>query len=345
MKEKVVICTLYDSINCGTFLQAYSLKKVIENLGYEVFFLELKNNNTKINSNYKELNKKELLIKAIRKVKLHFVFRNSSSSFNLIDLNDVNNNTKIKNIVIGSDEIWNIKNKSFEHYIEYFGYNFKNKKIIAYAPSANDVTSIDLKEQYKNINFDNFKFLSSRDYNTKKLLEEFDRKDVTDVLDPTMIIDSFEEIEERTNLKNYIIVYGHRFTTEQIYSIKKFAKEKKLKIVSITKYFDWCDNNIVASPGKFLSYLKNANYIISGTFHGTVFSILFNKEFAVYVNNGSKIIDLLNKFELKDRIIESNISTIMDRKINYKKVNLLIEEYKEKSLNYLTNALKENKNV
>ena len=49
MKEKIVICTLYESINCGTFLQAYSLKKKLEELNYDVYFLKLKNDNSSIN--------------------------------------------------------------------------------------------------------------------------------------------------------------------------------------------------------------------------------------------------------------------------------------------------------
>ena len=151
MKKKIAICTLYDSVNCGTFLQAYSLKKTFEKLGFEVFFLKLKNDNSKITKSKEKRNIqiKEILIKLIRKIKLQFVFKKDNKQFKTIELDELNNDTSFEYVIIGSDEIWNINNNSFTHYIEYFGYNFKNKKIIAYAPSANDTTREDLLNKYE----------------------------------------------------------------------------------------------------------------------------------------------------------------------------------------------------
>lgn len=342
MKKKIAICTLYDSVNCGTFLQAYSLKKTFEKLGFEVFFLKLKNDNSKITKSKEKRNIqiKEILIKLIRKIKLQFVFKKANKQFKTIELDELNNDTSFEYVIIGSDEIWNINNNSFTHYIEYFGYNFKNKKIIAYAPSANDTTKEDLLNKYEKINFNNFYKLSARDKNTKNLLEQMQQKKVTDVLDPTMIIDNFNEIIENTSLKNYIVVYGHRFNEKQKNEIIKFAKEKKLKTISITKYYDWCDKSIVASPGKFLSYIKNANYIITSTFHGSVFSILFKKNFAVYLNNGSKISDLLNKFELKSRIADyKNIDDIIKNDIDYNNIDKILNKYKNQSIKFIKDSI------
>ena len=93
MKEKVAICTLYDSINCGTFLQAWSLKKNLERMDCDVFFVELKNNNSSISKKNKvsKVTIKEIIIKLIRKIKLQIKFKKLKIEFKLIILDDLNN--------------------------------------------------------------------------------------------------------------------------------------------------------------------------------------------------------------------------------------------------------------
>lgn len=343
--KKLVLCTLFDSINCGTFLQAYSLKKFFEDKGFDVYFLSLKGNAYDVYESTKNVSKqhlsfKEFIIKFIRKVKLKLVFKKSCSFFKTINLFELNNDSKIKYVVIGSDELWNVRNNSFKHYKEYFGYNFCDKTVIAYAPSVNDTTITDLKKMYGVVDFSNFDKLSCRDKKTMKLLEKAGFSDVVEVLDPTMIVDGFDDIIEPIKLNKYIVVYGHSFTETQKKAIMNFAKNHNLKTVSITKYFSWCDKNIVASPGQFLSYIKNADYVITSTFHGTVFSILFKKNFVVYLNNGSKISDLLEKFELNDRIGDNReIEAVISEKIDYLKLDELKEYFKNISINYLDASL------
>ena len=120
--------------------------------------------------------------------------------------------------------------------------------------------------------------LSCRDKKTMHLLQAYKKEQITKVVDPTMLVCDFSEIIVNNNLNNYILVYGHEFTDEQIRNIVNFSKVNRLKTVSVTKYFSWCDKNIVASPGEFLGYVKNAKYVITGTFHGSVFSILMKKK-------------------------------------------------------------------
>ena len=125
------------------------------------------------------------------------------------------------------------------------------------------------------------------------------------------------------------------------YNIVNFSKVNRLKTVSVTKYFSWCDKNIVASPGEFLGYVKNAKYVITGTFHGSVFSILMKKNFVVYLNNGNKILDLLSDYHLENRIVQSNnsIEEILQTKIDYDEVYKLLEDNKMQSVTYIKNAM------
>lgn len=344
MKEKVVIVTLYDSINCGTFLQAHSLGLYLKEIGFEPAYLKLKNNNSNLNvvsRKTKRLTIKEIFIKAIRKILLKIKFNSMDRYFNVITLDEVNNDESIKYIIIGSDEIWNVHNKSFIHYKEFFGYNFFNKKIIAYAPSCNDILKDDVLKYDSGLNFENFSCLSARDEKTYNLLKDFENERVQKVLDPTFLIDSYKKTLTNIKLKNYIIVYGHEFNDDQIKTVKEIAKKKDKKLVSITKYYSWCDKNLIATPFEFLSYIKHADYVITSTFHGSVFSILFEKSFICFVEKENKVSDLLKKFNLEDRIFKNSKDGLkkLDESIDYNKVNDLKEKYKKESTDYLLKSL------
>lgn len=349
-KEKVVIVTLYDSINCGTFLQAFSLGEYVKSIGFDPVYLNLKNDNTNISNKsvvIKQYNIKQLFIKIIRKILLKLKFSKTEKYFNLINLDDLNNDDSIKYVIVGSDEIWNVINNSFTHYDEFFGYNFKNKKVIAYAPSCNDTTKNDIKKFNKNLNFKNFNCLSARDKNTFNLLSDFGNNDVTMVLDPTFLSNNYMKKMPSVKLKNYIIVYGHNFTNEQVSIIRQIATKLNKKLVSITKYYEWCDKNIIASPFEFLSYINNADCVITSTFHGSVFSIIFEKNFICFAEKKNKVTDLLEQFQLQDRIF-NNVNdglNLLRKNIDYKEVNKLKKKYREVSIKYLCASLDvENKN-
>ena len=344
MKERIVIVTLYDSINCGTFLQAYSLGEYLKEKGFDPVYLKLKNDNSNINKNgksYKKLKISEIIVKAIRKILLKLKFSNINSYFSTVNLEEVNEDKNIKYVIVGSDEIWNVNNNSFIHYNEYFGYNFENKKIIAYAPSCNDITKNDILKFNPNINFKNFSYLSARDKKTYDLLNEFGEKNVQMVLDPTFLTEKYQNKLKEIKLKDYIIVYGHNFTDEQVEIIKKISKNKNKKIVSITRYYSWCDKNIIADPFEFLSYIKNADYIITSTFHGSVFSILFEKNFIAFVEKVNKVYDLLNKFKLNNRIFDNFEKGIelLNEAIDYAKIIPIKANYTNESKKYLLKVL------
>ena len=75
-------------------------------------------------------------------------------------------------------------------------------------------------------------------------------------------------------------------------------------MISIGHYFSWCDEVVIPTPFEVLAYFKGASYIITDTFHGSVFSIKFNKEFCTIVRdmNSNKLVSLLKQFGLENRI-------------------------------------------
>lgn len=105
----------------------------------------------------------------------------------------------------------------------------------------------------------------------------------------------------------------------------------------------WCDYKIPADSFEVLGYFQKAAYVITDTFHGSVMSIKFNKNFTVIVRdtNRNKLEDLLCRFDLKNRCISepSELAANAEISIEYAQINKKIEEEKQKTLDYLQESL------
>lgn len=323
--KKIGICTLYFANNFGAILQAFALQETLLNMGYDVEFIKLKDfAPNSYDCNLEKFNYSKQHLKLAK---------------TLYDKNIYTYDA----IIIGSDEMWNLANNSFEHLEEYFGYNFNCSNIISYAPSANK-TSLDyLKSFYNNkIKFENFNNISVRDKHTQELVREASGRTAELVLDPTLLLENFDKYIKfpEPDLKDYIIIYGYSFTENEIKKIKDFAKNHNKKIYSIGFVEDWCET-LNADIFEFLGYLKNADYIITTTFHGLLFSMILEKEFAVFSNNNPKIDDIIDRFKIHDRDAKNieNLENIFSTNVNYNLINQIKQENRIISLNYLKNSL------
>lgn len=334
MKNEIKIITLYNSLNYGAFLQAFALQSVLSDLGYNPSFYE-------VNRKMKSELRKHILRKDVRKIPINYIqYLKYKKCWKYLNI-DNNNVETAKACIVGSDEIWNIKNNSFYHAPEYFGMNLNNKNIISYAPSANITTAEDMKEYDENLNFEKFSKISVRDKNTFNLVKTMTLKDVSLVVDPTLLIKNYSKYEAKINVKSkYILVYGYKFSKSEIASIKKLKVKTGFKLYSIGMPQMWCDKQITATPFEFLSFIKNSEMIVTETFHGTIFSILYNKNFVSFANNKSKLCDLLERFNLESRdASKKNLIPILEEKIDYAKVNKILEKERKKSIDWLINAI------
>lgn len=110
--------------------------------------------------------------------------------------------------------------------------NLNNKNIISYAPSANITTADDMKEYDENLNFEKFSKISVRDKNTFNLVKTMTLKDVSLVVDPTLLIKNYSKYEAIINVKSkYILVYGYKFSKSEIASIKKLKAKPDLNCI------------------------------------------------------------------------------------------------------------------
>ena len=133
--------------------------------------------------------------------------------------------------------------------------------------------------------------------------------------------------------------------TEKIIS---FARKRNLKIVSAGFYHKWCDKCVDGDPIKILGYFKYAEYVITDTFHGSVMSLITNSDFAAKIRgNKNKLYDLLDRFNLSDRIIENfdTLNCVFENKIKYDDINKYILNFRNKSMLYLKDCLSDAKKI
>lgn len=370
MKIKTITC--HDVYNSGASLQAYALMKYLNKIGNEVQIIDYKpdylSNHYKIlsinNSKYEKNNIIKIIylaiklpgrLLALKDKKRYDEFR--EMYLNITDRRYTSNEELKKNIpeadmyICGSDQIWNCKFNNGKDPAFYLDFVPKEKIKVSYAASfatdnIDDKYKPIIKERIKNLNY-----IGVRETSALTILKDLDIHDGVQVMDPVFLIDKNDWSNITYNIKSkqkYIFVYDFD-KSELIREIAiKIAREKKLKIYTVFKS-DYSDKVIKRmGPLDFISYIKNAEFIISNSFHGTAFSIIFEKQFIVINRKeeiNTRMRDLLNTLNMENRLISEsyNLDSII-KNIDYKKVYLHLDEKIRLSKDYLSKVIDDSKN-
>lgn len=232
-----------------------------------------------------------------------------------------------------------------------FGKNNNAKKVITYAASCGHTTYDELvkynKEQEVSALLNELDIISVRDVNTKNFVESLTHHEPILHLDPVLIYDFSNELKPiNFDLENYIIVYSYPFnlTDEECNYIRQFAKKHNKTIVTIGSYQKCSDIYISAHPLEVINYFKKASFIITNTFHGTIFSIKAHTPFATFIRkdvNAEKLSDLLDRLNFKARQLNSysEIENIYNKSIDFSYSDDLLKLEKERSIEYLKNNI------
>lgn len=339
--KTVGIITLYDSINFGAFLQGFALQKIINSNNYDSEFFRITNREDR-----KKRIRREILSKnpvhLLFNLKRFINFKKDQKSISISEKYYLKNSKTYSSIIIGSDEIWNLKNDSFRNLEIYFANNLNSNNIVAYAISAGNSKYEDISSKKYCVNgIKKFNSLSARDLNTKGIMEKMSNRTVNYVLDPTLLYDFSGKDNKKVYKKKFILVYTYGFSEEKIKAVKRYSKERNLELISVGFYNKWCDRCIPCGPFEFLNWVDQAEYIITDTFHGTLFSIIYRKNFIVLGKNKIKINDVLKQFKITNRIIDNpqHIDKVLSQEIDYDNVYSIINNKKKESLEYLMKAI------
>lgn len=385
--KKVGIVSCYFKDNYGSMLQAYATKKILDkneipnetiNIKYNKDF---KNGKRKYYlsqiTNFKFIKNKLGMVKlkidkklnkqlgkniAIRTQK----YKEFRKEFNLSRYNntfkDLTNQAKelYSDVIVGSDQLWLPVNVVADYYTLNWVPDEINK--ISYSTSFG-FSSIPNKyvELYRNF-LNRINYLSTREESGVQIIKDIVARDAKLVCDPTILLTKDEWHEESSKERKYdekyILCYFLGNNIEHRKFAERLRKKTGYKIVSLNhadeyvKYSDeFCDYApFDIGPREWISLIENAEYVCTDSFHGTVFSILFNKMFFDFrrhnnkskVSTNSRIDSLLDVAGIsKERILVGNedIDKVLTYKIDYNKVNENINKFIEDSQKWLFDSI------
>ena len=358
----IAIITFYDADNMGAMLQALALKRYIEKKGHHVEHIRIRSDKEIMNSFYANCPSLDIKIyryflrfikHPVNNIKLYplfvasckkqkwiikrkKVFRNYLKQMKAINIGD----RPFDLYVLGSDEIWNISSSLCREPV-FWGNGYGPSIVYAACTSGADESTFRLYPEIIN-SFKNFKQITARDDNTINVIKSFVSDEVNKVVDPTILVEQDNIIQNynKSFKGKYLLVYGYPYQWKKsVQFIKRFAQEKNLKIVSLWFYLEFADINVVNKPEEFIMYFMNAEFVVTTTFHGSIFSLLSKAHFVTY-NPRDKARQLLDEFKLSDRIIEANdsyevFSNTIQNNCNYDIVFDLIERKRTKSAKVL----------
>ena len=246
--------------------------------------------------------------------------------------------------VVGSDQVWNLE--LLQNDLTYLLDFVTNTRKISYATSfkISDVDEFALNAYKKFL--PTFDFISVRERNLSDYLAQIGITS-TSVLDPTLLIDSKFWMDQtdscRLIRKRYLLLYYVNLPDRLVSEAFEYANKNNLIVVSLNSlhnhkgYIDYS----YASIEQFLNLSKYADAIFTTSFHGFVFSIIFQKKMYFEVpqnsyNNNERLLDLANKLELSNRNLSKGL---IDDDIDWNSVEHLLKKYREISGNYLKDAL------
>lgn len=349
---KIAVVTVHDSANFGSFLQAYAMNHVLEEDGHEVYFAITRDKKYVKGLYYKFVLSREAVLHPFRTLKNIFygrkkykLFKAEQECFKEISADEIKN---CDMTILGSDEIWNIRTDVFRYPVFYGKYS---EKAIAYAVSAG-LAKPEEFDKYPEIK-EYIKKIESplvRDENTANCVEKITGTYPETVCDPTLLADAkiynktYED--EYINQNKCLMLYLYQPDVKTRNIIIDFARKKGLKLVSVGFYYDWCDYNVICSPLEFCSVLKKAEYVITTTFHGTIFSVINNKKF-VSIPLSQKTDDIISKFGLDEiKLNFENLSAeLLEEKLcgfsaDYDRINEKIVAMREDSLSKLRERIR-----
>lgn len=273
--------------------------------------------------------------------------------FNSSDLKKQTKN--FDGIIVGSDQVWRPEYTSniYDNFCDFL--DDSNIKRFSYAASfgTDEWRYTDEETSRCKELLEKFIAVSVRESDGVEKCQKYFNCQASHVLDPTMLLtkdfyeQKFVENKAENNNKNFIFSYILDESDQKTEILQQLTAtlNKKCKSIICSEYIK--EKGSLPSIETWLSNYSQADFVFTDSFHGTVFSIIFNKPFITFMNKergNTRFTSLLEMFNLKDRLI-TEASELTEEKIlapiDWNKVNTILELEREKSLNFLKNSLAE----
>lgn len=364
-KKKIAIITRHAVSNYGSVLQSYALQYAFSKIGadseiidYIRFDEDYKNIANTLVKKSKKWNKNPLTrlvyksIQAPEYVKMGKDFCKYRN--NLLNITPVCYRTsddlrsKLPDADIfctGSDQVWGaIGNDSIDtsYFLDFVP---SEKKKIAYAASFGKTGIADKDKSTISTLLNKYDYISVRENSALDLLSQVGIENASQVLDPTLLLNSSEWDNLISNEVNggYVLLYQLHSNKQMDMYAKAFAEKSGKKLIRLTpllhRIFKGGKAVYLPDISQFLSYIKNADYIITDSFHGTAFSINYHKQFIDILPTTTKTRNqsILELTGLTDRILDNynSFDYFIENKIDYNIVDEILETERKNSYDIL----------
>ncbi|MCR5430304.1 MAG: polysaccharide pyruvyl transferase family protein [Eubacterium sp.] len=253
----------------------------------------------------------------------------------------------------GSDQLWSPSGLPTNFYNLMFSYDDATR--ISYASSFG-VKKIPWYQRRRTKNYLNrIQFVSCREESGSEIVKELTDRDVPVVADPTILFngDEWNQMLPSNRVKDGKYIFSYILGTEKKYrdEVLKLSKETGLPIVSIHQYVDadlgFGDVSVTdASPTEFVDLIRNAEYVCTDSFHGSVFSILCHRKLVIFnrysdtssSSKNTRIDNLCGKLGLSDRRFSGDIIKDANGEIDFTSIDRKLEIIRQESREYLEKA-------
>lgn len=366
--KKIGILTWYNHGNYGSALQAFALLRYIRVSGYEAEIISYTSWRRKVVQRIRPIN---LIKRSIKKLlarisgvisnKMHrycdnfhyfyskyYVF---SSECDTLSIKKVAN--KYDAIIVGSDQVWSPASFDKAYLLNFC--DSKNTRKIAYAPSIG-LSKIpnELVNEYKSLLKD-FSVVTVRENQASYLIQKLGLTKPSVVIDPTLLLDSsyYRSIMRPINIlkKPFAFCYFLPSRINYIDRVVEYCKKQNLQMVGISKNskddYQWMTNVSWAGPLEFLWLIDNASVVLTNSYHGTLFSLLFQTPFFTFdrfenedtKSENSRIEHIKELYELNSCILGITDSIPLEYNYDFNKFAQKLEEEREFSKTILFSAL------
>jgi len=373
---KVGVLTIHDCDNFGANLQASATIHLLKELGYDAELIDyatpdlieskqilrMPTSKRAIIDDIRAL----LMLKQVRQRRKHFDdYREKyyrRNGFPIRTMQELKNCVEsYDSIIVGSDQTFNLHLMGDPEYRRPYFLPFTDKKKISFASSMGEgIGQLTTEEEdFIRESLLRFDYLSVRDKPSADFLQRLTKRELEIIADPTLdvSIDYWKKIERAASHKkeklqgDYIFFYSVLSAPWVVQKVESIAKKMNMKVVAVhlpnmfemkSSFLRKCD----IGPAEFLSLINNAKLVLTTSFHATVFSLLFNKDFYTFrLGEGNRIGSLLQEMNITERFLEEKTdihSLSLSSPIDFRLVNERIEKKREVARAFLINALGKN---
>lgn len=338
------VASFFNGINYGSALVSYATNRIFEELGYSTLMIN------KRMSHFYDFDKCHTPANfALRNYFVSDLYDFNESACELNDICD--------NFIVTSDTLWwwqDVKKTGYHFWLDFVN-SFKRKISFctSFAHNKTDIPELEIP-QLKYL-YSRFDAISTREDAGVDILKNVFGVNGVGLCDPTLVVkpEVFDELIAQSKLKEegkYLFAYILDISKSKEKKVRKFAEKLGLKVIFISKHQKWYYTDILKKQHNnyeiedFIYLLKNAEFVLTDSFHGTCFSLIFKKKFRTIINNsrGSARYKIFYDMGIEGHLLKdfNNLENIdIEKMPDFDKVDIVIDKKREETMNFIKSAL------